>query len=94
VNYPKCDFASNLKLVNQTCPKCDSAYVLEVANSKGTFLVCPNNRESLPKRRPKKGAAAEEPTTPECSYEKKIGPPPVVELPDPEKTRPMVQSVA
>jgi DNA topoisomerase I len=94
VNYPKCDFASNLKLVNQVCPKCDSAYVLEVANAKGTFLVCPNNRESLPKRRPKKGAPAEEPTTPECSYEKKIGPPPVVELPDPEKTRAVVQSVA
>jgi DNA topoisomerase-1 len=94
VNYPKCDFASNLKLVNQTCPKCDSAYLLEVANSKGVFLVCPNNRESLPKRRPKKGAPVEAPTTPECTYEKKIGPPPVVELPDPEKTRAVVQSVA
>jgi DNA topoisomerase-1 len=94
VNYPKCDFASNLKLVNEVCPKCDSAYLLEVANSKGTFLVCPNNRESLPKRRPKKGAPVEAPTTPECSYEKKIGPPPVVELPDPEKTRAVVQSVA
>ena len=72
VNYPKCDFASNLKLVNQTCPKCDSAYLLEVANDKGTYLVCPNNREALPKRRKKKGAPEEEPTTPECSYQKKI----------------------
>ena len=99
VNYPKCDFASNLKLVNQVCPTCDSAYLLEVANAKGTFLVCPNNREALPKRRPKKGAKVEAPTTPECSYQKKVGPPasetvPVLELPDPEKTRPMVQSVA
>jgi DNA topoisomerase-1 len=99
VNYPKCDFASNLKLVNQVCPKCDSAYVLEVANAKGTFLVCPNNREALPKRRPKKGAPVAAPTTPECSYQKKVGPPksvevPVLELPDPEKTRPVVQSVA
>ncbi|MDP9050826.1 MAG: type I DNA topoisomerase [Acidobacteriota bacterium] len=99
VNYPKCDFASNLKLVNQTCPKCDSAYLLEVANKEGTFLVCPNNREALPKRRPRKGAKVEAPTTPECSYQKKVGPPksvevPVLELPDPEKTRPLVQSVA
>jgi DNA topoisomerase I len=99
VNYPKCDFASNLKLVNETCPKCDSAYLLEVSNQKGTFLVCPNNREALPKRRPKKGAAVEAPTTPECSYQKKVGPPkseeiPVLTLPDPEKTRPVVQSVA
>jgi DNA topoisomerase-1 len=97
VNYPKCDFASNLKLVNQVCPKCDSAYVLEVTNDKGTYLVCPNNREALPKRRKKKGAPEEEPTTPACTYEKKIaGPVPVPEmvLPDPEKTRAVVESVA
>jgi DNA topoisomerase-1 len=98
VNYPKCDFASNLKLVNQHCPKCDSTYVLEVSNAKGTFLVCPNNAEGLPKRRPKKGAPAEEkPTHKPCSYEKEIaGPAPIAELvrPDPAKTRALVESVA
>jgi DNA topoisomerase I len=97
VNYPKCDFASNLKLVNQVCPKCDSAYVLEVTNDKGTYLVCPNNREALPKRRKKKGAPEEEPTTPACTYEKKIAGPvkvPEMVLPDPEKTRAVVESVA
>jgi DNA topoisomerase I len=97
VNYPKCDFASNLKLVNQTCPKCDSAYVLEVVNDKGTYLVCPNNREALPKRRKKKGAPEEEPTTPPCTYEKKIAvpaPAPVLQRPDPDKTRAVVESVA
>ena len=82
VNYPKCDFASNLKLVNKTCPKCESAYLLELANAKGTFLVCPNNRETLPKRRPKKGVPVDVAALPpECSYQKKIGPPPVVQLP-------------
>src|ERR1019366_1124233 len=97
VNYPKCDFASNLKLINQVCPKCDSAYLLEVANPKGTFLVCPNNREALPKRRKRKGAAEEHgPVAPERSYKMKIGPPAtaVLELPDPEKTRPVLESVA
>jgi DNA topoisomerase I len=97
VNYPKCDFASNLKLVNETCPKCDSAYLLEVANDKGTYLVCPNNREALPKRRKKKGAPEEEHTTPPCAYKKKIAGPapvPVLEKPDPEKTRAVVESVA
>jgi len=97
VNYPKCDFASNLKLVNQTCSKCDSAYVLEVTNDKGTYLVCPNNREALPKRRKKKGAPEEEPATPLCTYQKKIAgpaPAPVLEKPDPEKTRAVVESVA
>ncbi len=75
VNYPKCDFSSNLKLVNETCPRCDSAYLLEYGNKEGTYLVCPNNREFLPKRRPKKGQAAEVPTTPECTFERLIGPP-------------------
>jgi DNA topoisomerase I len=97
VNYPKCDFASNLKLIDKTCPKCDSAYLLEVHNDKGTYLVCPNNREALPKRRKKKGAPEEEPKTPACTYEKKIAGPapvPVIERPDPEKTRAVVESVA
>lgn len=76
VNYPKCDFASNQKLINEVCPKCDSAYLLEVVNEKGTFWVCPNNREALPKRRKKKGAEEEEvPTTPPCSYEKQVAGP-------------------
>ena len=98
-NYPKCDFASNLKLVNQTCPKCESAYLLELANGKGTYLVCPNNREALPKRRPKKGAPVEAPATPECGYQRKVGPPKKMEplalrIPDPDRTRPVVESVA
>jgi len=99
--YPKCDFTSNQKLVNETCPKCDSAYLVEYANAEGTFLICPNNREALPKRRPRKGAKEEEVVTPpNCSYEKKIGPPKVKEepveraKPDPEKTRTMVEAVA
>ena len=95
-NYPKCDFSSNQKLINETCPKCDSAYLLELTNAKGTFLVCPNNREALPKRR-KKGEK-EEPasTAPECSYIKEIsGPAPVeakLRIPDPSKTRPVVET--
>jgi DNA topoisomerase-1 len=99
--YPKCDFASNQKMVNETCPTCDAAYLLEIANGEGTFLVCPNNREALPKRRPRKGAKEEEVSSaPNCSYEKKIGPPKVKEeaverrRPDPKKTRAVVEAVA
>jgi len=80
VNYPKCDFSSNLKLVNETCPQCDAAYLVEYGNKEGTYLVCPNNREFLPKRRPKKGQPAEVPTTPECTYERLIGPPKQAEV--------------
>ena len=100
VNYPKCDFASNLKLIDETCPKCESAYLLEVSNDKGTFWVCPNNHEDLPKKRKKKGEAEVAPTGPECTYKKKVaGPQPKTEAdplprPDPEKTRPVVESVA
>ena len=75
VNYPKCDFASNMLLVDEACPKCDSAYLVEYGNKEGTYLVCPNNREFLPKRRPRKGTPVEVPNTPECSYERLIGPP-------------------
>jgi DNA topoisomerase-1 len=98
VNYPKCDFSSNQRMVNEVCPKCDSAYLLELSNAKGVFLVCPNNREELPRRRPKKGAKVEEPTTPECHYLRKIADAaqavPMLETPDPEKTRAVVESVA
>ena len=102
VNYPKCDFSSNQKMVNEVCPKCDSAYLLELTNAKGTFLVCPNNVDSLPKRRAKKGTAAkgapaEEPTHPPCSYERKVAGPvaaPVLERPDPDKTRAVLATYA
>ncbi|GAC1422277.1 MAG: type I DNA topoisomerase [Acidobacteriaceae bacterium] len=79
-NYPKCDFASNQKLVNETCPDCDSAYLVEVTNKEGTFLVCPNNREDLPKRRPKKGStpAAEESKTEDCHFKKEVEAPETV----------------
>ncbi len=93
VNYPKCDFSSNLKLVNETCPKDHAAHLVEYSNKDATYLVCPNNREFLPKRRPKKGQPAEEPTAPECSYKRKIGPPKPKEeaeelaVPNPDKTR-------
>ena len=100
--YPKCDFTSNQKLVNETCPKCDSAYLVEYDDGEATYLVCPNNREFLPKRRVKKGAPEEAaPTTPECSFEKKIGPSKPKEeaveervKPDPEKTRTLVEALA
>jgi DNA topoisomerase-1 len=98
--YPKCDFTSNQKLINQICPKCDSAYLLELSNSEATYLVCPNNHEKLPKRRGKKGAPEEKPATPECGYIKKVGPPKSKEepadlkLPHPDKTRPVVEAVA
>ncbi len=69
VNYPKCDFASNHKLVKQVCPSCSNPYVLEVSNKEGVFLICPNNQDDMPKRRKKKGAAeeTEEPEGASCA---------------------------
>jgi DNA topoisomerase I len=97
--YPKCDFTSNQKLVAEACPKCKSPYLLEVSDKEGTWLVCPNNHDRLPKRRAKKGAEEPVPTV-VCGYVKKIGPPKAKEepkelkRPDPEKTRPVVEAVA
>jgi DNA topoisomerase-1 len=99
--YPKCDFTSNQRLVNETCPKCDSAYLVEVSNAAGTYLVCPNNQEKMPKKRPRKGAKEEpEATTPDCTFERKIGPPKAKsepeerKMPDPDRTRTLVEAVA
>ena len=83
VKYPKCDFASNIKLVNEPCPKGNSAYLLEVANAEGTFLVCPHNQEALPKKRPKKGAAEEPAPEVTCGFRKKIAGPPPIPMPEP-----------
>jgi DNA topoisomerase-1 len=75
---------------------------VELQNAEGTFLVCPNNHDAMPKRRPRKGAKVEEaaPTHPPCSFERKIGPPKPKEavpervVPDAAKTRPVVEAVA
>ena len=75
-NTPKCDFASNIKLVNEPCPKGNSPYLLELVNSEGTFLVCPHNHEGLPKKRPKKGAPEEPAPEITCDFKKKIAGPP------------------
>jgi DNA topoisomerase-1 len=98
--YPKCDFTSNQKLIAEACPKCKSPYLAELADKEGTWLVCPNNHERLPKRRSKKGAEEPVAEVAECKYVKKIGPPKPKEepaelkRPDPEKTRAVVEAVA
>ena len=82
------------------CPTCQSPYLVEVANAEGTFLVCPNNTEMMPKKRMKKGAEEEILAGKPCSFAEKIGPPKVNEepkplaKPDPEKTRPVMEAVA
>jgi DNA topoisomerase-1 len=79
-NYPKCDFTSNAKPVPEPCPECDSPYLLEKTRVTGVYLVCPNNRKSAaedeaPKKRAKKGAAAEPEEQVACSYQRKIAEP-------------------
>ena len=82
VKYPKCDFASNVKLVNEPCPRGNSPYLIEVVNSEGTFLVCPHNQEALPKKRVKKGAPPEPESALTCSYRKQIAAPTFAVIPD------------
>ncbi len=105
-NYPKCDFSSNLRLIAKPCPGGNSSYLLEVPNKEDGTLheVCPHNHDALPKRRAKKGAAAEEQQyAVSCTYDESTGRPipakepeavPVLQRPDPEKTRPVIAYVA
>jgi DNA topoisomerase I len=79
-NYPKCDFTSNSKPVPEKCPECGSPYLVEKVRVGGTYLVCPNNRKSsaedeAPKKKAKKGAAAEPADQVVCGYSKKIAEP-------------------
>ncbi|MFY9747686.1 MAG: topoisomerase DNA-binding C4 zinc finger domain-containing protein [Acidobacteriaceae bacterium] len=72
--YPKCNFTSNLKPVAQSCPQCKSPYLVERVIDGGLYLVCPNNKEMMPRRRPRKGqTAAELENAPECHFSERIG---------------------
>ncbi len=85
-NYPKCDFTSAYKPIGEACPECGSPYLLEKTLKSGTFIVCPNNRrpsgepeEAKPKRRARKGKAAEEELAPAvtCGYMRTVEAPAV-----------------
>jgi DNA topoisomerase I len=81
-NYPKCDFTSNYKPVPQTCPDCESPFLLEKTLKSGVYLVCPNNEklaaaeEKRGRGRGKKSPGGAPPAaekTTKCNFEKRIG---------------------
>ena len=98
--YPKCDFTTNQKLVAGPCPECQSPYLLVLGDKEGTYLVCPNNVDRLPKRRGKKGDKQEEAPGVVCHFEERIGPPqpkdePLeLQRPNPKSAGPVVEAVA
>jgi len=72
-NYPKCDFTSNWKPVDEKCPQCGNPYLIEKKLKSGTVIACPNksagvDEDDAPKRRKKKGAEAAEPPAVKCDY--------------------------
>jgi DNA topoisomerase-1 len=76
--YPKCNFTSNLKPAAQSCPQCKSPYLVERVVDGGLYLVCPNNKEMMPRRRPRKGeTAADLENAVECGFSERIGDAPV-----------------
>ncbi|HZZ39736.1 MAG TPA: type I DNA topoisomerase [Acidobacteriaceae bacterium] len=92
--YPKCDFTSNLKPVAKKCPQCGSPYVVERAVDGGLYLVCPNNKEMMPKRRPRKGQKAEAENATECNFAERIGDAPVAPTPTAATHGPVVEMQA
>jgi DNA topoisomerase-1 len=90
--YPKCDFTSNLKPVAQPCPQCGSSYVVERVMDGGLYLVCPNNKEMMPRRRPRRGqTAADTQTTVECNFSERIGDAPAPPVPTAATHGPLVE---
>ncbi|HYL93400.1 MAG TPA: type I DNA topoisomerase [Alphaproteobacteria bacterium] len=79
-NYPKCEFTSAYKPVLESCPKCNSPYLLEKHLKSGSMLVCPNNsrkatdeeEQPKPRKRGKKAPEAETPAAIKCDYSRPI----------------------
>ena len=75
-NYPECEFTSAFKPVAETCPECNSPYLLEKTLKDGVYLVCPNNKRTSseePKRRGKKKKEATENSV-KCDFSRLLVP--------------------
>jgi DNA topoisomerase-1 len=77
--YPKCDFTSNWKPIDEKCPECGHPYLVEKNLKSGPVIACPNkggDEEDQPKRRRKK--AAEGKPAVKCDYSRPAPTPAVV----------------
>ena len=77
--YPKCDFTSNWKPIDEKCPECGHPYLVEKILKSGPVIACPNkggDEEDQPKRRRKK--AAEGKPAVKCNYSRPAPTPAVV----------------
>jgi DNA topoisomerase I len=73
--YPKCDFTSNYKPIDEKCPECKSPYLVFKPLKSGAVISCPNNKagvDETKKRRGKK-ADAEAPVV-KCDYSRPAPP--------------------
>ena len=84
-HYPECDFTSNYRMVNEKCPECGNAWLIEKDLKSGSIITCPNNKRAAaedekPKRKSKaaKAAEAEAPVV-ACSYSRPAPPKPETE---------------
>ena len=77
--YPKCDFTSNWKPIDEKCPECGHPYLVEKILKSGPVIACPNkggDEEDQPKRRRKK--ASEGKPAVKCNYSRPVPTPAVV----------------
>ena len=77
--YPKCDFTSNWKPIDEKCPECGHPYLVEKILKSGPVIACPNkggDEEDQPKRRRKK--AVEGKPAVKCNYSRPVPTPAVV----------------
>ncbi len=70
-DYPDCEFTSNWKPLEEACPQCGNAYLVEKNLKSGAVITCPNNRraddEEAPRRRRKSKEKGEEAAV-KCDY--------------------------
>ena len=56
--YPKCDFTSNWKPIDEKCPECGHPYLVEKILKSGPVIACPNKECDYERPAPAPEAAA------------------------------------
>jgi DNA topoisomerase-1 len=78
--YPKCEFTSNYKPIDEKCPECGHPFLVEKNLKSGAVIACPNraagDEEEAPKRRRKKKTEGDEKPAVKCTYSRPAPPPP------------------
>jgi len=75
--YPKCEFTSNYRPLDEKCPECGHPFLVEKNLKSGAVIACPNratgdDEDAPKKRRKKKGDNKPEKPAVKCTYSRPV----------------------